>query len=337
MSSQQPNGLTEAQLELMQRVTAYQLDDPASAVPFSARLAKEQRWKVPFAKRVCEEYKRFAYLAVVAGHPVTPSKAVDEAWHLHLIYSEKYWKEFCGTVLGQPLHHHPGSGEHQEGPKFHQQYANTVASYRRFFRENPPRDIWPEPKVVSDFRTDAFATGARQPDWDRLERQSQLLESGAFDRVAGERVPPDNSKLVVFATLGVIGLALTLMVGFSETLSIGYHLIEDPSPLGFLIFFGGSSIALLALLKWAESGENPSFTSYLHALFGLLLAAGLFRLAVGANAGRPVGYLLGMLVCDVLGWLWVADLLGGPGSGGDFFSCGGSSCGGGGCGGGCGG
>ncbi|MEK6230809.1 MAG: hypothetical protein N2A42_03075 [Luteolibacter sp.] len=33
------------------------------------------------------EYKRFVALAMLAGHPVTPSEEVDQAWHLHLVYT----------------------------------------------------------------------------------------------------------------------------------------------------------------------------------------------------------------------------------------------------------
>ncbi len=46
-----------------------------------------------------DEYRRFAFLAATAGHPVTPSDAVDQAWHLHLTYSRDYWDRFC-PLLG---------------------------------------------------------------------------------------------------------------------------------------------------------------------------------------------------------------------------------------------
>ena len=45
------------------------------------------------------------FLAVVAGHTVSPSVEVDQAWHLHLVYMQSYWREFCGEVLQQPVHH----------------------------------------------------------------------------------------------------------------------------------------------------------------------------------------------------------------------------------------
>jgi hypothetical protein len=57
---------------------------------FAARLARENGWRPAQAARVIEEYRRFCFLAVTAGHPVTPSDAVDQAWHLHLTYTRDY-------------------------------------------------------------------------------------------------------------------------------------------------------------------------------------------------------------------------------------------------------
>src|SRR5580698_4696137 len=96
--------------DLRARVEAFQLDDPKAALPFSQRLARENGWTQAFAVRVVREYRRFAFLAIAAGHPVTPSEAVDQAWHLHLCYTESYWNHFCRETLGQPLHHGPTKG-----------------------------------------------------------------------------------------------------------------------------------------------------------------------------------------------------------------------------------
>ena len=65
--------------ELLLRLDAFELDEPGVAFPFSARLAHENGWSRGFARRVIAEYKRFVWLALRAGHPVTPSEEVDEA------------------------------------------------------------------------------------------------------------------------------------------------------------------------------------------------------------------------------------------------------------------
>lgn len=90
-----------------------------------------------------EEYRRFALLAATAGHPVTPSDAVDQAWHLHLSYTRDYWERFC-PLLGRPLHHEPTAGGPAEQHRFFDQYADTLLAFEQAFGTVPPADIWPD-------------------------------------------------------------------------------------------------------------------------------------------------------------------------------------------------
>lgn len=146
--------MTRVDLELKHRLDAFKIDDPEASFPFSARLARENRWSQEYTHRVIEEYKRFAYLAMAAGHPVTPSVDVDQVWHLHLTYTRSYWEEFCPVVLGRPLHHGPTKGGQAEGAKFHDWYSRTLESYESHFGHKPPVDIWPN-------ASDRFARQAR--------------------------------------------------------------------------------------------------------------------------------------------------------------------------------
>jgi uncharacterized protein (TIGR04222 family) len=131
--------------ELWARIQEFQLDDPASSFPFSAKLAKENGWSRAFAARAIEEYRRFAFLGVAAGHPVSPSEVVDEVWHMHLTYTQSYWNHFCPEVLKKPFHHQPSTGGEEETEKFDDWYKRTLESYQAFFNEPPPEDIWPPP------------------------------------------------------------------------------------------------------------------------------------------------------------------------------------------------
>jgi hypothetical protein len=133
--------------ELLVRLEAFELDEPSASFPFSARLARENGWSRGFARRVTGEYKRFIWLAMRAGHPVTPSEEVDEAWHLHLCYTRSYWDVMCGKILGKPLHHGPTEGGRAEEEKFAEWYARTLESYRKHFGEEPPADIWPPAEI----------------------------------------------------------------------------------------------------------------------------------------------------------------------------------------------
>jgi len=136
----------EVHLNLWSRLEAFGLDEPGAGLPFSSRLARERGWTHAETSRVVREYRRFLFLAAVTGHPVSPSEAVDHAWHLHLLYTRSYWQDLCAQVLGFDLHHEPTKGGHDESAKFTDWYVRTLESYRAHFDEDPPSDIWPSPE-----------------------------------------------------------------------------------------------------------------------------------------------------------------------------------------------
>jgi hypothetical protein len=133
------------QRHLYAQLVQWHPDDAGSSFPFSKRLARENGWTTAHARRVIEEYKRFVFLALHAGHPVTPSDSVDQAWHLHLTYTRSYWEDLCENILHQRLHHTPTKGGRGEKAKYAGLYGRTLQSYRDFFGEAPPADIWPAP------------------------------------------------------------------------------------------------------------------------------------------------------------------------------------------------
>ncbi|WP_199032981.1 TIGR04222 domain-containing membrane protein [Ralstonia sp. ASV6] len=138
----------------LHRLSQYSLDAPDAPMPFSRRLAEAEGWSSLFTLTVIEEYKRFAYLAVYAGHPVTPSEAIDAAWHLHLQYSKDYWTVFCAEVLRAPLHHAPGIGAPDEEDTYARHYQQTLDSYRSTFGVEPPPDVWPTPEGMAEQEAD---------------------------------------------------------------------------------------------------------------------------------------------------------------------------------------
>ncbi|WP_244132864.1 hypothetical protein [Burkholderia sp. BCC0397] len=147
--------LTDAQQALLARLHAYSSDDPHAPLPYSRRLAEAEGWSHDHALAVIDEYKRFAFLAQVAGHPVTPSHAVDAAWHLHLQYTREYWDVFCADVLRAPMHHVPGAGAPDEAAQYARHYRQTLDSYRRLFGCEPPEAIWPRPVAEPAVPADA--------------------------------------------------------------------------------------------------------------------------------------------------------------------------------------
>ncbi|WP_052768977.1 glycine-rich domain-containing protein [Aurantiacibacter marinus] len=128
---------------MRERLSSYAIGPATATFSFEHRLARENRWPPDFAARVISEYKRFCFLAVMAGRQVTPSDAVDQAWHLHLTYSRDYWQRFCPDILGCDLHHGPTAGGKAERSRYYDQYAETLKAYEDTFGESPPLDIWP--------------------------------------------------------------------------------------------------------------------------------------------------------------------------------------------------
>jgi uncharacterized protein (TIGR04222 family) len=128
---------------LWRRIVAHRFDDPAARLTFTRRLARENGWTICRAIRVVDEYRRFAFLAVTAGHPVTPSEDVDQAWHLHLAHTRDYWGSWCGQVLGVQLHHGPTRGGDAEAHRYDHQYRRTLVTYSVVFDAAVPDDIWP--------------------------------------------------------------------------------------------------------------------------------------------------------------------------------------------------
>jgi hypothetical protein len=135
----------ETHRTLWKKVEAFNIGNPEADFSFRDRLARENNWTADFAERVITEYKRFMFLVMIAERPLTPSDAVDQAWHLHLTYTKSYWKDFCAECLGREIHHNPTEGRHERS-KFEVQYADFKTLYAEHFGEAPPQKIWPSGK-----------------------------------------------------------------------------------------------------------------------------------------------------------------------------------------------
>ncbi|NUO02772.1 MAG: hypothetical protein HUU01_19360 [Saprospiraceae bacterium] len=147
---------------LWDKICKFDFGDPDAQLGFVDRLARENGWSLDYASRVSWEYKRFLFLCCVSGHSVTPSDQVDQAWHLHLLYTESYWVDFCKDTIGRDIHHGPTKGGSAEGDKFRLWYEKTLESYRKYFGFEAPADIWPG----TDIRFSGF--NFRRVDLDRF-------------------------------------------------------------------------------------------------------------------------------------------------------------------------
>lgn len=139
--------MTEIQLELWNKIKNFELDEPDISFGFTDRIARENDWTIEYSIRTILEYKKFIFLLTIANHPLTPSDQVDQVWHLHLIYTQSYWEEFCGTILNKKIHHNPTNGGTSEKIKFINWYEKTKELYLKTFETETPKDIWPSSKI----------------------------------------------------------------------------------------------------------------------------------------------------------------------------------------------
>jgi hypothetical protein len=141
---------SEQQRILWNRIQQFAIDDPQASVKYSDKLGHHNGWSKEYAGRVIEEYKKFIFLCCVLPQGASPSKPVDEAWHLHLTYTHNYWKEFCNDILGKEIHHYPSKGGPEEKEKHLYWYNTTLEAYRKFFGEEAPPDIWIRDTTLPD-------------------------------------------------------------------------------------------------------------------------------------------------------------------------------------------
>jgi hypothetical protein len=179
---------------LWKRLVGMNLDDAHADKPLSKRLAEEHKWSESDTRRAMDEYKRFLYLAVRAGHEVTPSRPVDLVWHEHLMHTKHYWDVMCREVLQRDLDHNPGTGTAADDDRLMGQYQQTLDSYRAAFGFDPPADLWPAPMNRKPTAISAVIAG--------------VFAIGLVTGFANRMIP-----LIMFS---VFGLIVTLAVRYSR-------------------------------------------------------------------------------------------------------------------------
>lgn len=148
----QTTALTKEEQELLwQRILSFPFDAPDARLPFSRRLARENKWDYNFGLKAIEEYRKFIFLCCISPRGASPSKVIDEVWHLHLIYTQSYWEEFCEKTLNRNIHHHPSAGGPQERDKHENWRADTFDLYRNTFHAEPPPEFWNDKHSPTNF------------------------------------------------------------------------------------------------------------------------------------------------------------------------------------------
>lgn len=252
--------------KLYQNIQAFSLDQPGTQYTFSNRLAHDNNWSADYSERVIEEYKKFTFLAVAAGHKVTPSDPVDQAWHQHLINSRSYWTTFCPDVLGQPLHHEPSQGGQAEHSKYKNGYQKTLDSYARLFGYLPPDDIWPSAELRF----------TRDLNFVRINTQHQWLIPKLGWRLSSQHWPSILPMLLVLITISGCAAVTPLLINSTVTLTVfnGFNFL-GMEPKNFLGTYIGVGLILFFLAnhlktRWLNANgstdlEHTSLSSELLA------------------------------------------------------------------------
>lgn len=255
---------------LWDRIEKCPIGPQSSVLGFERRLARDNGWSEAYASRVIQEYRRFLFLAARAGHPVTPSDAVDQAWHLHLIYTEDYWTGWCREVLGFPFHHGPTRGGRTEQTKYSDWYARTLASYRDWFGTPPPSDIWPAAE-------DRFAGAS------------------AFRRVNTGQVwiipKPSIRTLVQWSAAAMAAVGLT---GCGALAVTDWNILDWTGTPFLLLYLSlmGATLTVLLLTRWQGGTSDTSPDRQLEAedpyvVAGLVDGArGILQAGLAALAAR---------------------------------------------------
>ena len=220
---------------LWEKLVDFKFDEEGATLTFAARLARENGWRLGFAQRVIQEYRRFLFLSMVAEHPVSPSEAVDQAWHLHLTYTRSYWTRLCGEVLPRPLHHCPTLGGNEETEKFDSWYQKTLDSYESFFKETPPQDIWP-------------SAG---------QQMESVVDSRWVDTRQFFLIPRNPLKWLTFALLIMIPVLMFGGCAADAPLEFAPLDFDGPTFLTFIGIVGGVSLVMAVAIRLLYPIHDP--------------------------------------------------------------------------------
>lgn len=258
--------MLDSQRDLYRRIQAYELDDPSHELGFVRHLMRQQGWSREQCLRTIEEYKKFVFLAAVADHQLVPSDPVDQVWHLHLLYSEPYWEDFCPNVLGRKLQHCPARGGRQERELFLRLYRATIDSYRQIFGE-PRLDLWPP----ADLRFASDPQMKRIPIGRRLSARIRL-GSPLW------RGPGLGLLLAALSLLAVCAVASTPMALATSSKGSTPSATVDPSAMLLLLLAIGVGLVIRRLIRRPDTQTT----------IPLLSAEQLAYLARGATGALDV-------------------------------------------------
>jgi hypothetical protein len=73
---------------------------------FKNRLMLKFKWSNTTCDDMILQYKQFLFIAATSNEKETPTQAVDDVWHEHILYTRDYFENWA-KLLGKTIHHEP--------------------------------------------------------------------------------------------------------------------------------------------------------------------------------------------------------------------------------------
>ena len=129
------------------KLAGMNLQGAQAMAPYLQMMQKQMGWSTDMATKVIEEYRKFLFLAMRAGHQVIPPGAVNDVWMTHMQNAQSFWEQF-----GQVLNDKPAAGgfDAKAFQAASDPWKQTLESYEKIFGAAPPTDIWGKPAAQAN-------------------------------------------------------------------------------------------------------------------------------------------------------------------------------------------
>jgi hypothetical protein len=107
--------------------------------PLMTMMEQQMGVSSEMAGRVIEEYRKFLFLAMRAGHQVIPPGVVNDVWMSHMQNAQNYWENLGKMIAERPV---AGGMDAKSMGNMGDAWAQTLKSYEAIFGTKPPMDIW---------------------------------------------------------------------------------------------------------------------------------------------------------------------------------------------------
>lgn len=107
--------------------------------PLMQAMQQQMGVQAGMAGRIVEEYRKFLFLAMRAGHQVIPPGVINDVWMMHMQNTQNYWEQLGQMIAEKPL---AGGVDARAMGEMGDAWAATLKSYETIFGTKPPMDIW---------------------------------------------------------------------------------------------------------------------------------------------------------------------------------------------------